>query len=174
MKIYRSVVDVPNVEYPVVAIGNFDGVHAGHQKMIDTLIQRAKDNNGTSSIVTFNPNTKVFFGNIQATDLLYTEKEKLQALENLGVDVCIVLDFISIKDMTAESFVKEILVGKIGMKEFVIGYDTNFGSDMKGDKEHLDILGLTYGFMVTTVEPLTIDDHIVSSTGMRKKYILEE
>jgi riboflavin kinase/FMN adenylyltransferase len=174
MEIISSLNEIKKYPYPVVTMGNFDGVHAGHQKVISAVISRAQRNNGTSIVITYKPNTKVFFEKINESDLIYTEKQKFQALENLNVDVCIVLDFTSIKDMTAEDFVKEILVDKIGMKELVIGYDTNFGSDQKGDKAHLDILGLKYGFTVTMVEPLEIDGKIVSSTGMRKKYILEE
>lgn len=155
-------------------MGNFDGVHPGHQKIIGEVVKQAKKHNGTSVVVTFDINTKLFFGKIKASELIYTEQEKMQALEKLGVDICVVLDFASIKDMIAENFVREILIEKIGMKEFFIGYDTNFGSDQMGDKQHLIQLGSTYDFMVTQVEPLEKDGKIVSSTELRKKHILEE
>ena len=77
--------------------------------------------------------------------------------------------FASIKNMTAEEFVRDILVHKIGMKEFVIGYDTQFGSDKKGDKEHVVQLALKYGFTLTEVAPLEVDSQIISSTVLRNQ-----
>lgn len=172
MEIYKNFTDITKYPYPVVALGNFDGVHVGHRKLINEVMTHAREHAGTSVLITFRPNTKVFFGQITEDELIYTEEEKLRTFKKLGVDVCVVLDFPSIKHMTAEEFVKEILVEKLGMKEFVIGYDTNFGSDKKGDKQHLEILGKQYGFNVTPVEPLEIEGKIVSSTELRKKHIL--
>jgi riboflavin kinase/FMN adenylyltransferase len=169
MQIYNSLDHFSVLPHPVVAMGNFDGVHLGHQKIIGEVVSRAKQNNGTSVVITFNINTKLFFGKIKESELIYTEEEKTQALEKLGVDVCVVLDFASIKDMTALNFVRDILVQKIGIKEFIIGYDTNFGSDRKGDKAHLIALGDIYNFTVTEVEPLKKDGEIVSSTELRKR-----
>ncbi len=174
MKIISTLTTINLLPHPVVTMGNFDGVHTGHQKIIGEVVEQAKKHNGASVVVTFNINTKLFFGKITESKLLHTEEEKMQALEKLGVNTCVVLDFASLKDMTAEEFVRDILVEKIGMKEFVIGYDTNFGSDQKGDKHNLIQLGNTYGFTVTEVEPLEKDGEIVSSTELRKKHILEE
>ncbi len=169
MKIISTLTTIQKYSYPVVTMGNFDGVHAGHQKIIGEVVEKAKQHNGTSVVVTFDINTKLFFGKIKESELIYTKEEKMQALEKLGVDICVVLDFASIKDMTAENFVREILIEKIRMKEFFIGYDTNFGSDRKGDKEHLVELGNKYGFVVTPVGPLEEDGVIISSTILRNK-----
>ncbi len=174
MQIILKIKDIKNYPHPVVTLGNFDGVHVGHQKIISAVVEKAKQHHGTSVVVTFDINTKLFFGKITESALIYTEQQKMQAFEKLGVDACVVLDFASVVDMTAENFVREILVEKIGMKELIIGYDTNFGSDQMGDKHHLVQLGNTYDFMVTEVEPLEKDGKIVSSTELRKKHILEE
>jgi riboflavin kinase/FMN adenylyltransferase len=146
------------------------GVHAGHQKILSELVRIAQENNGTSIVLTYRPNTKVYFGAIDESDLIYTEKQKLQKLQDMGVDVCVVLDIAKIKHMTANEFVADVLVGDLGIKHLVIGYDTNFGSDQKGDKKNIHELSLRYQFLVTEVLPVyDSTGNIISSTQNRKK-----
>lgn len=156
---------------PVIALGNFDGVHDGHKEIINEVIKQAQEIKGTSVVCTYEPNTKVFFGKIKETNLLMTPKEKYKSLESLGVDVCIVFSFTKeFSTMSAEKFVRNMLIKKIGMDKLVIGYDTNFGSDKRGDKEHLSLLSKKYNFSIVEVSPLfNKAGKIISSTEIRQE-----
>ncbi len=169
MKIYESLENLAAFPYPVVVMGNFDGVHEGHQKIITEVVTRAQDNNGTSIVITYRPNTGVFFGRITEAELLTTEEEKFLSLEKLGVDVVLVIPFTQdFSQMEASDFIEEILVKQLAIKQIVVGYDSAFGKGRKGDKELLTQYGKRCGFIVTEVAPLEKDGAIISSTLIRK------
>lgn len=168
MEIYESLENIPTFPYPVVVMGNFDGVHAGHQKIIGEVVSRAHAKDGTSVVITYRPNTGVFFGRTTEDELLSTEKEKFDLLKALGVDAIVVLPFTQeFSQMEASVFIEEILVRKLGIKEIVVGYDSAFGKGRKGDKELLSEYGERFDFTVTEVVPLEKDGSIISSTALR-------
>ncbi len=169
MIVIKDLSKISKFPYPVVVMGNFDGVHAGHQKMIQETVLHAKKNKGTSIVITYEPNTKVFFGIVSENDLLQTPEQKLKSLEDLGVDVVIVLHFTKeLSQMMSGDFIENILINTIGIKEIIIGYDTVFGRDKKGNKESLVLYGKKYNFSVTVVEPVLEGDKVISSSSLRK------
>lgn len=169
MLVIKTIKDIKKFPHPVVVMGNFDGVHPGHQKMIKETISHTQKVNGTSVVITFDPNTKVFFGFIKESELLQTQEQKIEKLKSLGVDVVIVLPFTKeLSQMTAEEFIKDFLVGKIGIHKIIVGYDTTFGRDKKGNKENLIKYGKKYNFSVSEVAPLTEHSQIISSSNLRK------
>ncbi|MEK6528621.1 MAG: bifunctional riboflavin kinase/FAD synthetase [Nitrospirota bacterium] len=154
--------------YPVVAIGNFDGVHLGHQAIFRMISERAKKKNGTSVILTFEPHPLRIIAPERAPQLLTPFKDKINLIESFGVDVIICInftkDFASIK---AEDFVKNILVANIEPKEIFIGSNYRFGKGRKGSPELLKELGSQYGFEVTVVNEIKINGAALSSSKIR-------
>jgi riboflavin kinase/FMN adenylyltransferase len=169
MKIYESIENLPSFLYPVVVMGNFDGVHEGHQKIVSEVVCRAREHNGTAIIITYRPNTGVFFGRVAEAQLLSTEEEKFDSLQALGIDAIVVIPFTQeFSQMEAGMFIEQILVHKLGIKEIVVGYDSAFGKGRKGGKELLTGYGERFGFEVTEVVPLQKEGSIISSTTLRK------
>lgn len=151
----------------VVTVGTFDGVHVGHQAIIRYLVNRAADKDGTSVVVSFSPHPReVVHG--EEVPLLTTIDERADALSELGVDRFIIVPFTKeFSQLTAEQFVSEILVDRIGLQEIVIGYDHAFGRDRRGDADLLERLGSRYGFSVDVIPPQVVEEHVVSSSEIR-------
>lgn len=154
---------------PVLTIGNFDGVHRGHLALFDKVKERARAIRGQSAVMTFEPHPIRVMKPANGPLLITPTKQKLELIGQTGIDVlfCIpfTLDFAAI---SAEGFVREILVGKIGIKEIVVGYDYAFGRDREGDIPLLRAMGEKMGFRVHLVGPIHIDHTLVSSTSIRK------
>jgi riboflavin kinase/FMN adenylyltransferase len=154
--------------YPVVAIGNFDGVHLGHQAIFRMISDRAKKKNGTSVVFTFEPHPLRIIAPERAPQLLTPFKDKITLIENLGVDVIICVNFTKeFANIKAEDFVKNILVPAIRPKEVFIGSNYRFGKGRKGTPELLKELGSQYGFEVTAVNEIKINDAALSSSRIR-------
>ncbi|HPG41002.1 MAG TPA: bifunctional riboflavin kinase/FAD synthetase [bacterium] len=160
----------PHVE-SVITVGTFDGIHKGHQSIINKLIARAKNSNCKSTLVTFEPHPGLVVGNrgLLPLDLLTTIEEKIDILEQMGLDRFLVTNFTqSVASLSADEFIKNILLQKLNMKQIVIGYDHSFGKDRQGNIELLVKYGKEYNFSVDAIEPVKINDDIVSSTKIRK------
>jgi len=151
----------------VVTVGSFDGVHVGHQAIIRYLVQRAGRREGRSVAVTFEPHPReVLTGH--AVPLLTTIDERAQALEALGLDRFIVLPFTqAFAALPPEAFVA-LLVERIGLREIVVGYDHRFGHGRRGDVALLQAMGAQRGFTVDVIPPQAVDQHVVSSTEIRR------
>ncbi len=167
--------EITNYQSPhdrVLTVGTFDGVHLGHQKIIDTIIKSARKNNLKSTVVTFDPHPKEVIstpGIPEKINILTTLEEKLFALSNFGIDTTIVIPFtLEFSKTKPEDFVIDILCKKFRAKEIIVGYDHNFGKDRSGNHETLISLGEKCGFSVQMVGPLDISDEAVSSTRIRK------
>lgn len=154
--------------YPILTIGNFDGIHLGHQSIFKQIVQRAKSKGGTSIVLTFQPHPLRVISPERAPRQLTTFRDKVGLIKELGIDYLICVNFTKeFSNIEAEDFVKEILVDKIGVKEIFIGSNYLFGKGRKGNPELLKRLGRLYGFSVTVVDELKIDGVTISSSRIR-------
>lgn len=152
-----------------LAIGNFDGVHKGHQKMLDTLKKVAYDLGVPSVVYTFSEHPINVINGKNTLPLIYSNLKKAELIEKSGIHTLFFEDFLSVRDFSAEDFVKEILVDKFNVSAVVIGQDGRFGNNGKGDAKLLSDLGKTYGFSVHIVESVKVSGVICSSTEIRKR-----
>ncbi len=169
MKIYRHLDEFEKVSNAVVTIGTFDGVHIGHRKIISRLTEVAKQINGESVILTFFPHPRMIINPEDVNlKLITTINEKAKLLENLGVDHLIITPFTrDFSNLSAETYIKEILVDKIGTKKIIIGYDHHFGKDREGNLKQLQKFSSDYHYEVEEIPEQDIHDIAVSSTQIR-------
>ena len=170
MKIYTDLSDIkePPVN-PFVTIGNFDGVHLGHQMLFSEVVSKAYQHKGTSVAITFNPHPlKVVRPDI-GIKLISNCEQKRELIELAGLDVLIIIPFTkSFAATTAVNFVDQVLIGAIGLKELVVGYDYAFGKGREGDISFLKKQGEEKNFPVSVVEPFYVDQVLASSTKVRE------
>lgn len=152
-----------------VAIGNFDGVHKGHQKMLKVLKSVADESGIPSVVYTFSEHPQNFFNG--DFSLIYENSEKERLIAENKIHTLFFEDFSNVRHLTAEEFIKEILIDKLNVKEVVIGENGRFGENGSGNAEVLEELGRRYGFLVHVVEPLEIDGKICSSTIIRNEIV---
>jgi riboflavin kinase / FMN adenylyltransferase len=159
----------PNPEGTVVTVGTFDGVHLGHMAVLREIAARARSAGRKSVLVTFEPHPLEVV-NPQAAPLLLTSgPERREVLALTGLDYVVFLRFDRrLADYTPEQFVREVLIGRCGMRELVIGHDHGFGRGRSGDVETLRRLGATDGFAVDVVGLVELGGHAVSSTAIRR------
>ena len=152
----------------VVTTGTFDGVHLGHQAIIRYLVARAAETGGVPTVVTFDPHPREILTG-QAVPLLTSLDERADALEALGVERFVVLPFSrDLSLLEPEDYVADVLLGTVGMREIVIGYDHRFGRKARGDRALLERLGARLGFTVDVIPEQIEDDVTVSSTEVRR------
>jgi riboflavin kinase/FMN adenylyltransferase len=154
--------------YPILTIGNFDGVHLGHQAIFRMITERARQKNGTSIVFTFEPHPLMILAPERAPKLLTTFKDKLAIIKSFGVDITICANFTSeFAHIKAEDFARQILCEKIGVREIFIGSNYHFGWGRKGTPELLKQIGRECGYKVRVVNEIKIDDTTLSSTKIR-------
>ena len=121
-----------------LTIGNFDGVHLGHQHIINNLIKTSKENNSQSCVLSFIPHPRQFFGNIKENFNIITANHKKQVLHSLGLDIYIDFEFnSSLASLSPINFIRQILCEKLNIKSIIVGEDFKYGKDRKGDLELL-------------------------------------
>ena len=152
-----------------LAIGNFDGVHKGHQKMLDTLKKVAYDLGVPSVVYTFSEHPINVINGKNTLPLIYSNEKKAELIEKSEIHTLFFEDFLSVRNLESEDFVKEILVDKFNVSAVVIGQDGRFGNKGKGDAKLLSDMGKIYGFSVHIVESVKVSDVVCSSTGIRKR-----
>jgi riboflavin kinase/FMN adenylyltransferase len=135
MKVHRDIEQLPYFRNAVVTIGTFDGVHMGHRQIIEKLKTEAKRINGETVIITFHPHPrKVVASAILGVRLINTLDERIELLEQLGIDHLVVVPFTeAFANQPAEDYVKNFLINKFQPHTVIIGYDHRFGKDRKGD-----------------------------------------
>lgn len=154
---------------PVLTIGNFDGVHRGHLGLFNKVKERAKAVGGQSIVMTFEPHPAKVMRPGNGPLLITPTDQKLELMEQAGIDVVICVPFdLAFAAISAEDFVKDILVTKIGIKEMVVGYDYTFGYQRQGNLELLRKMGQELGFLVQVIGPVEINQNPVSSTSIRQ------
>lgn len=148
-------------------IGNFDGVHVGHKKIIAAVKEEAKQKGLSSCVITFHPHPQKVLQNIDIP-LLVPIRERLKLLEKEGVDVVACYTFTKdIAKIPAKDFVTDILIGKLNLKHLIVGPGFSFGRKREGNLDLLDKMGAQYGFDTEVVGSAQIEGEIVSSTAIR-------
>jgi len=159
----------PNVNYPIVAIGNFDGIHLGHQAILAQTIKRAKENNGTAVLLTFEPHPRRFFQPEKVFKLLSTFQVKTRLIESIGMDLTYTTEFNkTFAALSPEAFATEFLHKKIGCKEVVVGKNFRFGKDRAGTLDDLIHFCQKLGFKVIIQDQVWVDGKRVSSSEVRQ------
>ena len=151
-----------------VTIGNFDGVHLGHQELFARVVRRAREGGGASVAVTFDPHPRKVL-DPRGVRLISTLQQKMELIERAGVDELLVIPFD--RDMaatSAEDFVDAILLGAVGMTDLVVGHDYAMGKNRAGDAAFLRAQGAAKGFAVDVVPPIYAGGRLVSSTAVRE------
>lgn len=169
MKIFRHVDSLPDeCKGSVIVLGNFDGFHKGHQKVIGAAGKIASELGTTLSVLSMEPHPRMFFNPAQKEFRLNSFRTKSHLLENFGVDHFIVLPFDkSLATMQAEDFALDLLIKQIGALHIVVGYDYCFGAGRRGGINVLGWLSMQEQFGLTVVEKVMEDDHIYSSSNIR-------
>ena len=169
MRIFEGLENVGQIKNPVVTIGTFDGVHIGHQKIIQQLILEAKKIDGESVLITFHPHPRlVLFPDNHNLQLLQTQAEKLQTLAENGLENVIILPFSKeFAQLSALDFVQTILYKSLIARKIIIGYDHQFGNDRKGNIDFLKAHAEEFNFEVIEIPAEEINEVNVSSTKIR-------
>ena len=170
MKIYHHIDEFKGVDYPVVTIGTFDGVHIGHQEIISRMKTIAEKNNGETVLFTFYPHPRlVIHPDSKHLKFINTQKRKIDLLEKTGIDHLIIIEFTrEFSKITSCKFIREYISEKVKAKKLVIGYDHHFGKNRLGDFETLYDLGNELGFEVEKIAAQDVENIAVSSTKIRK------
>lgn len=156
----------------VATIGNFDGVHLGHQQILQQVRETAATLRQPSTVMVFEPQPREFFAGDQAPPRLNSFREKLERLTEYGAERIVCLQFTSrLRQLTAEEFVQQILVDGLGITHLVVGDDFRFGCDRSGDFPLLQKLGPQKGFSVEHTRTFLMDGKRVSSTRVREQLI---
>ena len=164
---YHSIYNYPKKK-SIVTIGTFDGVHIGHKRILEKIIISAKELNCESVSLTFFPHPRMILQENSFVKLLNTMEEKIVLLQKIGIDNLIIHPFDKeFSQLTAEEFVKNILVDQLQIQKIIIGYDHRFGRNRTADIQDLIRFGKEYGFEVEQISAQEIDDIAVSSTKIR-------
>lgn len=156
----------------ILTVGSFDGVHRGHQRILAELVRVAREANGTAAVMTMLPHPREFFSAERAPNLLTSHEKKLELMERAGVDVVFVLPFdAETAQIAPEAFVRDLVCGRCGAEELIVGHDFRFGRDAEGDYHLLVAMGEGLGFRVSQVAPFIHDGERVSSTGIRERLL---
>jgi riboflavin kinase / FMN adenylyltransferase len=170
MKVYRNISEYTVQPKIVVTIGTFDGVHLGHKAIINALLEKAKQVKGSSLIITFWPHPRMVVNNNRAgVKLLNTLDEKIELFTELGVDHMLIIPFSKeVSLMNPGTFIHHILFNAVNAKHIVIGYDHRFGRNREGSMRFLENQAKTYGYDLTEVAAMELDNVPVSSTKIRR------
>lgn len=171
MKVHSDINNLPSFRNAVVTIGTFDGVHAGHRKIIGQLISEARKNEGESIIITFHPHPKQVVGShAQPIHLLTTIAERILLLERLGLDHLVVVPFdLHFSNLSAQEYVEEFLLKKFSPHTLIIGFDHRFGKGRTGDFHLLEEYALNRQFHLIEISQHIIHELKVSSTRIREE-----
>ncbi|MBX3008757.1 MAG: bifunctional riboflavin kinase/FAD synthetase [Melioribacteraceae bacterium] len=167
MKVYKELSLFENKSSLVVTVGSFDGLHIGHQKIIEEVIKTAGKKNIESCVITFEPHPRMVLQKEAGIKLLTSLDEKIEILESIGVNKLVVLNFsIDFSHKSSEQFIEEYVL-KLGAVHMVVGHDHKFGKDRLGDVNQLMEIAANDSFGITEVQPETFNGEIVSSSKIR-------
>lgn len=168
MRIYNNINEVGPINNAVVTVGTFDGVHIGHQKVIDELVSAAKALNGESVVITFEPHPRHVLQPGFDLRIIITREEKIKIFEKCGIDHFIIIEFTKeFAQNTPEEFLRKYIVEPLKPLKIIIGYDHHFGKSRRGDIDFLNEMGEKYNFLVDQVAMQDIKQIAVSSTKIR-------
>lgn len=168
MKITRGLTEHQRGSYPVLTIGNFDGMHRGHQALLQAVVTAAKAAGGRAVVLTFDPHPITVLRPGVSLRLLMSMDEKLSRFQEAGIDEVLFLEFTpAFAGLTPEAFVFRILRDGIGLRELFVGQHFAFGKDRAGHMKDLQRLGAEAGFLVHPMPPVLADGEVISSTRIR-------
>ena len=172
MKIFNSINDFTCSKKTTFTLGTFDGVHIGHRKILEKLIKTTENDQTESLVLTFFPHPRMFLKGQSDIKLLNTIGEKIDLLENLGVQNLVIHPFDeAFSKLTAEEFVKTVLVDRFHIHKIIIGHDHRFGRNRTANIDDLISFGKQYNFEVEQISVQEIKDVSISSTKIRKALI---
>jgi riboflavin kinase/FMN adenylyltransferase len=173
LKIHSDIDHFGPIKKAFVTTGTFDGVHLGHAVILKKLIKQAKKEGGESVLLSFHPHPRiVLFPENTSLKLLTTQEEKARLLEEIGLDHLVIQKFtLEFSRTTAYKYVRDILVGKLGVYKLIIGYDHQFGRNREGSIEQLNELTPLFNFKIEEIPAQDIDNVKISSTKIRKAII---
>jgi riboflavin kinase/FMN adenylyltransferase len=168
VRIYNNISEIGQIINPVVTVGTFDGVHIGHQKVINQLVSTAKAMDGESVIITFEPHPRQVLQPGFDLRIIITREEKIRILEKCGVDHFIIIEFTrEFAQNSSEEFLRKYIVEPLKPLKIIIGYDHHFGKGRQGDFNFLQEMGEKYHFQIEQVAMLDVKQIAVSSTKIR-------
>lgn len=170
MRVFTDLTELPSFRNAVVTIGSFDGVHCGHQRILEQVNALAQRLGGESVVITFHPHPRqVIYPQDDSLRLLTTTEEKIFLLEKYGVDNVVVVPFtVEFSQLSADEYIEKFLVENFQPRCIVIGYDHRFGLNRQGDIHYLRWHGEKFGYEVVEIEKQEVDAMAVSSTKIRK------
>lgn len=157
-----------NSKYKAIALGNFDGIHLGHQALLNNTVKLAKNNHIASAVFSFRQHTMEIINPEKMPFLLITLKKKIKMLSQFDLDYCILFNFTKeYSKMQPEDFIKNVLVDKLKMKIAIVGENYRFGYNASGDVKFLKEASIKYGYNVNVIKHIKINDKTVSSSYIR-------
>lgn len=169
LKIFNSILDFSTTKKTILTLGTFDGVHFGHRKILERVLQNAENNKYESLVLTFFPHPRMVLEKKSNIKLLNTISEKTDLLEKIGIQNLVIHPFDeSFSRLTAEEFVRSVLVDQFNIHKIIIGHDHRFGKDRTANIDDLIRFGKQYGFEVEQISVQEINEISVSSTKIRK------
>jgi riboflavin kinase/FMN adenylyltransferase len=173
MRIYEGINNFKRLDFAVVTSGTYDGVHKGHQKILQRMIEVAKSEGGETVLISFWPHPRMVLNNDPGfLKLINTMEEKQELLRNIGINHLILIPFtLEFSQTSSTNFIKNILVDAIGTKKLIIGYNHRFGKNREGNFDNLVRDSSKYGFEVEEIPKHEIDHLGISSTIIRKSLI---
>ena len=170
MTVYTNIQDLPIFNHSVITIGTFDGVHFGHQQILELMKSAAKQVNGETVIITFHPHPRKIIGiNKTPIFLLNTPEEKINLLEKYGIDHLVIIPFTEkFAQQTAEHYIADFLVNTFHPHTIIIGHDHRFGKDRTGDFQLLEDKALELGYQVKEIPGYMLNNITISSTKIRE------
>lgn len=169
MQVHTNLLDLPNFKNAVVTIGTFDGVHLGHQSILQKLKVVANEVNGETVIISFHPHPRKIISSVPGDiKLLNTLQEKIELLNKEGIDHFVVVPFTrDFANQTANEYIDDFLIKHFNPHTIIIGYDHKFGKGRQGDYQLLDYAAEKHGFQVQEINEKIIKELIISSTKIR-------
>jgi riboflavin kinase / FMN adenylyltransferase len=175
VEIFTDLREYSSAKRPVLTVGMFDGVHTGHKRILEKVVQLAVNNGCQSLVVTFNPHPRIVLGKDTEVKLLHTYNERIEHFRVAGIDQLLILPFTrEFADMSAEDFIQRVLVEKLNMCAIITGHDHAFGKDAGGNFKILKNLSKQYDFKVEKVPAFILRDEPVSSSLIRHELEIGE
>lgn len=175
MHVHTDINLLPRFRNAVVTIGTFDGVHKGHQQIIEQLKKEASVIHGETVIITFHPHPRTVVPGRNSVSVLTTPTEKTELLEKMGIDHLVIIPFdLNFSQQSATTFIRDFLVEKFHPHTVIIGYDHRFGKGREGDYHLMEKMGMELGFTVKEIPEQVLNDVTVSSTKIREALLKDE